>query len=456
MKTGGWIVIAVLAGSLGASLMWNRCHSVRPSQPVSIASSSAVPTPPMVSAISPRKQMVRGQVRAKAVTHLPAVAVVAMPIAGQVCGVAVGEGDAVAVNQVVASLETAGIAEQLAQARQQQASMEAHPATPANVRSGSVAEPDATTKLLEQIVKAAESNAETAKAAREHGLDATKRIQQLYLGGTLAEPDWLRAELDQRRVEIEAQKQSLQLAVWRAVAALAPRLLARSNDVSAAASDPLRPTLADVKAMQEQLRRKLDQAEIHSPVEGVVLHRHAEPGATLAAGAPLLTVGRLDDLQVIAEVPTAIAMRLKPEQSVDILTGLPNDPPLPGKVLRVYPTGLTKTLPSGDEQQFARVAIALAQRPATLGDNFGLTVQITYDQVDDALTVPRSSLIRSDLGHWCAMLVRDGRLVLRKVETGIITDDLAQIVSGLSAEDVVVAGPSRELQPGAAVTVERP
>jgi multidrug resistance efflux pump len=42
---------------------------------------------------------------------------------------------------------------------------------------------------------------------------------------------------------------------------------------------------------------------IHSPLAGVVLYRHVEPGEVASAGAPLLTVIDPDDLQLTVYVP---------------------------------------------------------------------------------------------------------------------------------------------------------
>ena len=48
---------------------------------------------------------------------------------------------------------------------------------------------------------------------------------------------------------------------------------------------------------------RLSQALVASPVSGVVLAKHAEPGELLAAGSPVVTVAKLDEVWVRAYIP---------------------------------------------------------------------------------------------------------------------------------------------------------
>jgi multidrug efflux pump subunit AcrA (membrane-fusion protein) len=76
---------------------------------------------------------------------------------------------------------------------------------------------------------------------------------------------------------------------------------------------------------------------------------------------------------------------------------------------------------------------------------FRLQVRIHYDQVAEALTLPRTAMFRSLRGAWQIMLVQDGVTGLRTVEVGLMNDDQAEITDGLAENDLVIARPSREI-----------
>jgi HlyD family secretion protein len=48
---------------------------------------------------------------------------------------------------------------------------------------------------------------------------------------------------------------------------------------------------------------RLSQSILTSPLSGLVLAKHAEPGEILAAGAPVITVGKMDEVWVRAYIP---------------------------------------------------------------------------------------------------------------------------------------------------------
>ena len=56
-------------------------------------------------------------------------------------------------------------------------------------------------------------------------------------------------------------------------------------------------------------------------------------------------------------------------------------------------------------------------------------------------------------GEWQVMAVVDGRTELRTIEVGIMNDEDAQILSGITPEDQILAHPSRDVTPGMKVEV---
>lgn len=63
---------------------------------------------------------------------------------------------------------------------------------------------------------------------------------------------------------------------------------------------------------------RLAQSLLHSPLTGLVLAKHAEPGEMLAPGAPVVTVGKMDELWLRAYIPETELGRVKVGQSARV------------------------------------------------------------------------------------------------------------------------------------------
>lgn len=63
---------------------------------------------------------------------------------------------------------------------------------------------------------------------------------------------------------------------------------------------------------------RLSQSVLAAPQSGTVLAKHAEPGELLAAGSPVITVGRLDEVWVRAFVPETQLGRIKLGQKATV------------------------------------------------------------------------------------------------------------------------------------------
>ncbi|CAH2032582.1 efflux RND transporter periplasmic adaptor subunit [Trichlorobacter ammonificans] len=72
-----------------------------------------------------------------------------------------------------------------------------------------------------------------------------------------------------------------------------------------------RATLESAAASRALADSRLADAVLATPVSGQVLTKHAEPGEMLAAGSPVLTVGKLDEVWIRAYIPETELGRIK-------------------------------------------------------------------------------------------------------------------------------------------------
>lgn len=192
----------------------------------------------------------------------------AFQVPGRIESIAVAEGDRVHRGQVLATIDSVELGLNQARAAASVTALEAR------VRALERGSRPAEKAQARAALEAANVQVETAR--RE-----LTRIRTLATQGVVSP-----SQLDQATAAFE-------LAVaQRDRAAETYRLVregARREDIQAA-----RAQLREAQAALQLAETRLAYAQITAPVDGVVLIRAAEPGETIAAGIPVLTVGNLD------------------------------------------------------------------------------------------------------------------------------------------------------------------
>lgn len=251
----------------------------------------------------------------------------------------------------------------------------------------------------------------------------------------------------------------------RAEALAADRLIARADlDAVRAAATFAGAALRAARAQREAARIERDAARavlalqgaaggdarlaLPAPVAGRVVRRLVESAVPVQAGQPLLEIGDPQAIEVIAEVLTADAVRVSPGTPV-LLTRWGGDAPLHGRVRVVEPGGFTKISALGVEEQRVNVIIDFEDPAAAarLGDGYRVEVQVIVWQEDDVTKVPVGALFRHE-GEWAVFVLNDGRAHVRRVTLGQRNDTEAQVLEGLSPDELVVLHPPDTLSDG--------
>ena len=189
---------------------------------------------------------------------------------------------------------------------------------------------------------------------------------------------------------------------------------------------------------------------VTSAVPGFVLRVPQESERVVVAGTPLVEVGDPDRLEIVTDLLSADAVRVRPGASV-LVDEWGGDRPLKGRVRLIEPYGFTKISALGVEEQRVNVVIDFAEpREAwrRLGHGYRATVRIVTSAAPNALKVPISALFRTGR-EWSVFVIDSGgRARLRRVEAGRMNDEEAEIRRGLEAGDRVVLHPSDKVQDG--------
>lgn len=403
-----------------------------------------------VETVTPAVQTIREFVEEQAVTELPHDYLISMPISGWLEAISLREGDPVTQGQVVARLEKDDLRDRVHQAEQRIAVLETQIAETSDHRleENALVETKATVKAIDETVAAAAAKLDASKALQDFTESELQRLKSLSQSASATDRELREAEMEFRRASAEYESDKLELAALKTIAAVSyigPKFITDYIDRKSFTVAQREKELNEARAQLQIEQRNLGRAEVQSPVDGVILERHETRRQYLAAGTPLLTIGRLKEMEVVAEVLTERATRIDVGDPVEIYgRGIP-DGPISGRVLRVYPAGFKKISSLGVEQQRVKVAVKLDRRPERLSVGFRVYVRIIYDEKADAVTLPRTCLFHGEDDAWNVMLVREGRTELRTVGVGLLNDDRAEITRGLARDATVVARPSREI-----------
>lgn len=431
-----WILLLVIVAAVASLAIWQ------------VAQPDAV-----VRTIRPSRGTIREFVEDQAVTDLPRDYLIATPIAGWLEPIELREGDPVKAGQIVARLDAADLEDRIRQIEHQMSEIDALMAKKKDntLEQNALMQATAVVKAIDETVRAADAKLEASKAVMEFAESEVQRLRGLEQTQAAAPRELREAETQLRRTRADYQGDALEVAALKTLAAvsyLGPKFITDYIDQKKYDVQSYEQQRKGLQTELDMARRNLERASIPSPIDGVVLDRPQTRRQYLAAGTPLLVLGRLDDIEVVADVLTERAMRISPGDPVEIFGEAFGRRTINGKVLRVYPAGFKKISSLGVEQQRVNVAIKMDERPEGLGVGYRVYVRIQYAVADDALVLPRTALFRGGSGDWQVMAVRDGRAELKSVKLGLMNDERAQILEGLTADEMVIAQPSREITAG--------
>jgi RND family efflux transporter MFP subunit len=194
---------------------------------------------------------------------------------------------------------------------------------------------------------------------------------------------------------------------------------------------------------------KAKQSKMKSPIDGTVLKRYNLGKAWLAAGTKLLQIGDLSKLEVESEVLSQDAQQLHIGDTV-LLSSIGSPIILKGKVKRINAYGFTKKSSLGVDEQRVDVITSIEKpQTANLGVDYRLQAKFLIGKANNnALLVPRFSILQDNQGKFYVFKVENKKLVKQIVKLGTTTDSEIAITSGLTKNDTIVTQPTAEMTDG--------
>jgi len=180
------------------------------------------------------------------------------------------------------------------------------------------------------------------------------------------------------------------------------------------------------RLLVQDLRRRVADLDIKSPVDGAIGSLLVNERATVARSAPLLTVVDLSAFEIEFQVPESYADDLALGMGAEVRYGT-----------RDYAAQVSAVSPEVKQNQVTGRLRFSGESPQGLRQNQRLSTRIVLESRDDTLKVQRGPFLDSGAGR-IAYVVRDGVAVRTPIETGASSITEVEIVKGLVPGDRIV------------------
>lgn len=221
--------------------------------------------------------------------------------------------------------------------------------------------------------------------------------------------------------------------------------------------------LAQTQGEAARLRAALSQPSdrqgggvpVRAPATGSVLSVITESEGMIAEGTPLLSIGDPHRIELVVDLLSREAVRVKSGDRVEV-TQWGGAEPLIGHVERVEPFGRLKVSALGIEEQRVNVIVRFddlsTKEAARLGHGYQVDAMIVRWSRPDALRVPIGALFRGPDGGWRVFVIAGGRAQERRIATGHMNDLFGEVRSGLRDGEIVAINPPGSLDDGDTAT----
>lgn len=348
-------------------------------------------------------------------TRVRDIYVVYAPVTGYLRRIQFRAGDVIDSNTVLAGIE---------------------PADPDFLDIRSQAQAETAIDASAQSLNAARAESDSAAVQLEFAASELARIEQLTEMGGESQARLDRAQLEHR---------------------VAQSALAAAQSAVRMRTSELQTVRALLVSPQTALEREASETQnvlpLWSPTTGRVLRLIRQSEGIVMAGEPLLEIGNPANLEIVAELLSADALKVADGAAVEIYTGNEGEV-LDGQVLRVEPYGFTKISALGVEEQRVNTIITLTSPPEDwerLTHGFRVEVRIVTWESEDVLQIPIGALFREG-EEWAVLRNGNGRAVTTNIEVGALNSEHAEILGGLQQGDQIILYPSDTVSEGTRLT----
>ena len=389
---------------------------------------------------------------------------VSAPVEGRLTRIDLDEGDRVIQGQIIAHIDPLALESEIteAQARLRQWEAEKAGVETQRPKAEAISQAQARIKALvakkkEAVAKIGQARASLEQAKRDH-----QRNQFLLGEGAISRQQKERAELEEisKMRALEAQQRltdSITSEINAAQEALS--ILQAEQQDPDYLLDVYDARIAGVKAELTKLSDDANRTNIISPINGYVLRIFLESAKYVEAGAQLLELGNPQDLEIVVDLLSSDAVKVKPG-AIMFLDHWGGESTLKAKVRYIEPSAFTKVSALGVEEQRVNVIADFIDTDIPLGDRYRVETRTVVWSGKDVLVIPLSALFRCESENnrnlsntWCTFVVDNDQAQQREIKVSQRSNFEAVIEDGLQVQEKVIIHPNEQIQSGTKVKV---
>ncbi|MEW6348918.1 MAG: efflux RND transporter periplasmic adaptor subunit [Thermodesulfobacteriota bacterium] len=412
-----------------------------------------------VEGINPRIGEIRESFSEPATTRLKRDYPVTMPVSGRVARIELEPNDQVRQGQALAHFDRLPFEKAVAEAKAKVAELKASIAVNEDDRLEQTAlvEAKAVIEAAEEALKAGREEVAAESARSSRAAKELARMAALRKSEAIPQSRMDDVTLQAETALIEFKKQEFYLAALKALVSavnLGPKYVERYLERKKLERQVLEAQLSQANERLALATHQLGLAKVTAPIDGIVLKRFEQGDTFLQAGTPLLLLGNPAELEVVADVLSQDALRLSVGSPVTLepAAGIAS---IRGKVTKIEAAGFTKLSSLGVEQQRVKVHASIEGSPEGLGVGYRVQARLFTGRKDDALVIPRFSVLQAPDRSFYVFREEDGTLRRVPVKLGLRNDLEFEVTLGLKAEDKIVARPDADMREGAKVAITK-
>jgi RND family efflux transporter MFP subunit len=202
-----------------------------------------------------------------------------------------------------------------------------------------------------------------------------------------------------------------------------------------------------------RLRELESFKRVVAPFAGVVTQRNTDVGALINAGqtpgSALFRVADTDRLRIYVSVPQAYAAAMHPGLKGDLVFA-----DRPGRRFEAVVANTSRALDA--TSRTLQVELQIDNASGELLPGSYAQVHFTLTGADNTLRIPVNTVLFRTQGVQVAVLDAEHRVHLKSITQGRDFGTEVEVLSGISADDVLVANPPDSIDEGAQVRVAAP
>lgn len=245
--------------------------------------------------------------------------------------------------------------------------------------------------------------------------------------------------------EAEAARGAAAQALTRAEALYASRSLTRPDlEQARAAVESIDARIGGARALIREAELARADADLRSPIAGVVLRRLIEQGSLVGPGTPAFAVADTSTVKVVIGVPDTMVQRFAVGSSQRVQSEAVPDGRFEGRITKVAPT-------ADPRSRLFDVELSVPNPGGVLRPGMVVTVAVAEPgraATPDTIALPLSAIVRAPgggAGDYAVFVLEDGAegptARLRRVRLGDLVGNRIAVTEGLTdGERVIVRG----------------